>query len=114
LAGILSGFCLANPTLNARTFEHVVQHSAVPKESLELTLPHMVMRIDKSRRNYFALAVDNRSIFGFVDTLANLNDATIRDQDIRVSEINNVVFLIMLKNSAILKEYLVAHFFRIL
>jgi hypothetical protein len=50
-------------------------------------------------------------MFGFVDILADFNDATIRDQDIRVSKNNNIIFLVMLKHGAVLEQYLVTHFF---
>lgn len=62
------------------------------------------MRIYEARRNDFVFAVDNSNIVGDVNILANLGDTTIRDQDIGVSENNNIVILIMLKNSAILKN----------
>ena len=64
----------------------------------------MMMRIDKSWSNNFVLAIDDGNIFGRVNILANLGDTAIGDQDIGVSENNDIIVLIMLKDSAILEK----------
>ena len=64
----------------------------------------MMMRIDESWRYNLALTIDDGNIFGRVNILANLGDTTIGDQDIGVSENNDIIVLIMLKDSAILEK----------
>lgn len=62
------------------------------------------MGIYEAWRNDFVFAVDNSNIVGDVNILANLGDTTIRDQNVGVSENNNIVLPIMLEDSAILKK----------
>ena len=62
------------------------------------------MRIDESWGYNLIFAVDDGDNFGSIDILADLGDTTTLDQDIVISENNNVVVLIMLKNSAILEK----------
>ena len=64
----------------------------------------MMMRINESWRDNLIFAVDDRDIFGCGDVLANLGDTVIRDQDIGVSENNNIVVFIMLENGAALEK----------
>lgn len=64
----------------------------------------MMMRIDESWRYNLALTIDDGNIFGRVNILANLGDTAIGDQDIGVSENNDIIVLIMLKDSAILEK----------
>jgi len=62
------------------------------------------MVIYEAWRNDFVFAVDDTNIVGDVNILANLGDTALRDQDVGVSENNNIVLPIMLEDSAILKK----------
>jgi hypothetical protein len=64
----------------------------------------MMMGINKPWRDYLVFAIDGRDIFRYVNILANLGDTAIRDEDVGVSENNNIVLLIMLKDNAVLEK----------
>lgn len=63
----------------------------------------MMMGIDEPRSNNFPIAVNLGSILRF-NSMSDLNDTIIFNQDIGVSKSDDIVLRIMLQHGTVLKE----------